>query len=202
MPHYVIENTSSAAILWDGEYGSEADALAALEAAAGVPDDGWDEEVVIHGWPLAPLKAADVDAMPRVKAHLERIGVADTGQGGCVAQEIEGRPEVVEILDESAGGTYLVGPLLPILANLPTDLDENFAGTDEDAARLAYEAFWRAIASAEVNPLKLSTDDAPPATEPVTVGGWYRLVDGTWGHFVWRSGQLSLVARATVPDAR
>lgn len=150
MPHYVIENTSSAAILWDGEYGSEADALAALEAAAGVPDDGWDEEVVIHGGPLAPLKAADVDALPLVKAHLERIGVADTGHGGCVAQEIEGRPEVVEILDEGDGGTYRLEALLPLLAKLPTDWEASLEdGPYENAARRAYEAFWGAIATAE-----------------------------------------------------
>ncbi|MBN1210660.1 MAG: hypothetical protein JXB05_37780 [Myxococcaceae bacterium] len=95
----------------------------------------------------------DVPEWKVVQAHLERIGVADIGEGGCIAQETD-TPTLVEILDESAGGVYDVAQLLPLLAALPDDLADTFEDDalpgGETAARKAYEHFWATIAPAEV----------------------------------------------------
>lgn len=55
---------------------------------------------------------------------------------------------------------------------------------------------WREYVAA------LEAAAAVTTTEPVTVGGWYRLTDGNWQEFSWRNGQLCAGAVRATPPTR
>ena len=41
---------------------------------------------------------------------------------------------------------------------------------------------------------ELAIEGAPPTREPVSVGGWHELADGSWGEFRW-DGRLVFLRR-------
>lgn len=149
MTTYQIEQIATAVILWTGEALTEQAALDAYAQAAGYASHS--AMAAEHSDDGVRVRA--VSAVETVKRELERIGVADTGLGGVVAQAVEDEPGQVEIADEAVSARYEVAKLLPLLDALPTNLEATFeddATPDgETAARKAYEHFWQATASAE-----------------------------------------------------
>jgi hypothetical protein len=153
VPTYQIEQTATAAILWEGTSASKEGALEAYAQNAGYASYAALREE--HSG--AGVEIRELHGVALVQHHLERIGVADSGHGGVIAQAVEGKPTLVEVLDENAGGTYEVRRVLPILESLPSDLadtfadDDTFAGVPQTASEKAYEHFWDAVRSAETD---------------------------------------------------
>lgn len=166
LPWARVEQTATAAILWEGACDSARAALSSLEEMAGAPEEGWGDGVVVHeywldadGAPIAkttPASEVTTGPLSLVEAELKRVGVYDEGEGGVVVQEVEGAPGLVEIADESVSGRYRVAELLPLLRGLGTNLESHapehtrVEDAIESPGEWAYAEFWQAMDPAEV----------------------------------------------------